>query len=75
MFALRSGLVSRGQFFDQEQMTEIYRAIHGFLSEQGPDSIRQEEKCRQLLAQIKSQIPDLEQRLKEMEGHTFEQSM
>ena len=40
-FALRSGLVSRGQFFDQEQMTEIYRAIHGFLSEQGPDSIQQ----------------------------------
>ena len=74
-FALRSGLVSRGQFFDQEQMTEIYRAVHGFLSEQGPDFIRQEEKCRQLLAQIKSQIPDLEQRLKEMEGHTFEQSM
>ena len=28
-FALRSGLVSRGQFFDQEQMTEIYRAIKG----------------------------------------------
>ena len=25
-FALRSGLVSRRQFFDQEQMTEIYRA-------------------------------------------------
>ena len=72
---MHSGLVSRRQFFDQEQMTEIYRAIHGFLSEQGPDSIRQEEKCRQLLAQIKSQIPDLEQRLKEVEGHTFEQSM
>ena len=34
-FALRSGLVSRGQFFDQEQMTEIYRATR--LQEERPE--------------------------------------
>lgn len=74
-FIVRSGLLLRERLFTQEQLVELYRAVRGFLHEEYPSSCHQEDQCLKLLAQIQVQVPDLDRKLAQEEGQTFEQTM
>lgn len=74
-FTVRSGLLPKERLFTQEQLVELYRAVHGFIHEESPSSCHQEDQCLKLLAKIQVQVPDLERKLAQEEGQTFEQTM
>ena len=64
-FAVRSGLISKAQFFSPEQLTELYRATD-FLLEEGPAP---EEKHLRAIQEARTKIeyvvPDLQDRLEQ----------
>ena len=64
-FAVRSGLISKAQFFSPEQLTELYRATD-FLLEEGPAL---EEKHLRAIQEARTKIeyvvPDLQDRLEQ----------
>ena len=64
-FAVRSGLISKAQFFSLEQLTELYRATD-FLLEEGPAP---EEKHLRAIQEARTKIeyvvPDLQDRLEQ----------
>ena len=64
-FAVRSGLISKGQIFSPEQLTELYRATD-FLLEEGPAP---EEKHLRAIQEARTKIeyvvPDLQDRLEQ----------
>lgn len=74
-FVFRSGLVPKERLFTQEQLMGLYRAVNGFLHAERPSSCRQEDQCLELLAQIRSQVPDLDHCMTQGEGQTVEQTM
>ena len=68
-FAVRSGLISKAQFFSPEQLTELYRATD-FLLEEGPAP---EEKHLRAIQEARTKIeyvvPDLQERLEQRQEH------
>ena len=67
-FAVRSGLISKAQFFSPEQLTELYRATD-FLLEEGPAP---EEKHLRAIQEARTKIeytvPDLQTRLEQTQS-------
>ncbi len=75
-FAIRSGLISRAQFFTQEELTELYRATDYFLEEGPEPDSGQQKALRRARTRIEYIVPDLPARLEQrMEGQMDGPSM
>ena len=74
-FAVRSGLISKAQFFSPEQLTELYRATD-FLLEEGPAP---EEKHLRAIQEARTKIeyvvPDLQSRLEQTQEQGQQMNM
>ena len=71
-FAIRAGLISKQQIFNQEQLIEIYRCCSDTL-DAGFDLTAKQEKCiRGVQEQIAIAAPDALERIREQEQHPME---
>ena len=71
-FAIRAGLISKQQIFNQEQLIEIYRCCSDTL-DAGFDLTAEQEKCiRGIQEQIAIAAPDALDRIREQEQHLME---
>ena len=71
-FAIRAGLISKQQIFNQEQLVEIYRCCSDTL-DAGFDLTAEQEKCiRSVQEQIAIVAPDTLERIREQEQHPME---
>ena len=71
-FAIRAGLISKQQIFNQEQLIEIYRCCSDTL-DAGFDLTAEQEKCiRGVQEQIAIAAPDALDRIREQEQHPME---
>lgn len=71
-FAIRAGLISKQQIFNQEQLIEIYRCCSDTL-DAGFDLTAEQEKCiRGVQEQIAIAAPDALERIREQEQHPME---
>lgn len=71
-FAIRAGLISKHQIFNQEQLIEIYRCCSDTL-DAGFDLTAKQEKCiRGVQEQIAIAAPDALERIREQEQHPME---
>ena len=71
-FAIRAGLISKQQIFNQEQLIEIYRCCSDTL-DAGFDLTAKQEKCiRSVQEQIVIAAPDALERIREQEQHLME---
>lgn len=71
-FAIRAGLISKQQIFNQEQLVEIYRCCSDTL-DAGFDLTAEQEKCiRGVQEQIATAAPDALERIREQEQHPME---
>ena len=71
-FAIRAGLISKQQIFNQEQLIEIYRCCSDTL-DAGFDLTAEQEKCiRSVQEQIAIAAPDALERIREQEQHPME---
>ena len=71
-FAIRAGLISKQQIFNQEQLVEIYRCCSDTL-DTGFDLTAEQEKCiRGVQEQIAIAAPDALNRIREQEQHPME---
>ena len=71
-FAIRAGLISKQQIFNQEQLVEIYRCCSDTL-DAGFDLTAEQEKCiRSVQEQIAIAAPDTLERIREQEQHPME---
>lgn len=71
-FAIRAGLISKQQIFNQEQLIEIYRCCSDTL-DAGFDLTAKQEKCiRGVQEQIAIAAPDVLERIREQEQHPME---
>ena len=71
-FAIRAGLISKQQIFNQEQLIEIYRCCSDTL-DAGFDLTAKQEKCiRGVQEQIAIAAPDALDRIREQEQHLME---
>ena len=71
-FAIRAGLISKQQIFNQEQLVEIYRCCSDTL-DTGFDLTAEQEKCiRGVQEQIATAAPDALERIREQEQHPME---
>ena len=71
-FAIRAGLISKQQIFNQEQLVEIYRCCSETL-DAGFDLTAKQEKCiRSVQEQIVIAAPDALERIREQEQHLME---
>ena len=71
-FAIRAGLISKQQIFNQEQLVEIYRCCSDTL-DAGFDLTAEQEKCiRGIQEQIAIAAPDALDRIREQEQHLME---
>ena len=71
-FAIRAGLISKQQIFNQEQLIEIYRCCSDTL-DAGYDLTAEQEKCiRGVQEQIAIAAPDALERIREQEQHPME---
>ena len=71
-FAIRAGLISKQQIFNQEQLVEIYRCCSDTL-DAGFDLTAKQEKCiRSVQEQIVIAAPDALERIREQEQHLME---
>ncbi len=71
-FAIRAGLISKQQIFNQEQLIEIYRCCSDTL-DAGYDLTAEQEKCiRGVQEQIAIAAPDALNRIREQEQHPME---
>ena len=71
-FAIRAGLISKQQIFNQEQLIEIYRCCSDTL-DAGFDLTAEQEKCiRGVQEQIAIAAPDALNRIREQEQHPME---
>lgn len=71
-FAIRAGLISKQQIFNQEQLIEIYRCCSDTL-DAGYDLTAEQEKCiRGVQEQIAIAAPDALDRIREQEQHLME---
>ena len=71
-FAIRAGLISKQQIFNQEQLIEIYRCCSDTL-DAGFDLTAKQEKCiRGVQEQIATAAPDALERIREQEQHPME---
>ncbi len=62
-FACRSGLVDKDRLFSQEQLTEVYRAVHETLDSGYPATAEREDLLKGVGKQIERAIPDLRERV------------
>lgn len=62
-FAVRSGLIRRGQLFSPEQLTELSRCVQAVLDDQNELTCDQETLLRETQEQIETLVPNLEQRM------------
>ena len=71
-FAIRAGLISKQQIFNQEQLVEIYRCCSDTL-DAGFDLTAEQEKCiRGVQEQIAIAAPGALDRIREQEQHLME---
>lgn len=71
-FAIRAGLISKQQIFNQEQLVEIYRCCSDTL-DAGFDLTAEQEKCiRSVQEQIAIAAPDTLERIREQKQHPME---
>jgi len=61
-FACRSGLVDKDRLFSEEQLTEVYRAVHETL-DSDPITAERENLLKGVGEQIKRAVPDLRERV------------
>lgn len=59
-FATRSGLLPPEQLFSDEQLTEIYRAVHETLDSDYPMTREREQLLKDTAAQIEQAVPNLD---------------
>ncbi len=62
-FAVRSGLIRRGQLFSPEQLTELSRCVQAVLDDQNELTCDQETLLRETQEQIETLVPNLQQRM------------
>ena len=62
-FAVRSGLVDRQRLFSDEQLTELYRCASNELDSNANLTYEQEKSIENIRMQIRSLVPDLDERL------------
>lgn len=62
-FAVRSGLIRRGQLFSPEQLTELSRCVQAVLDDQNELTCDQETLLRETQEQIETLAPNLQQRM------------
>lgn len=76
-FAVRSGLIQKGRYFSDEQLTEMYRCMHDTLDGVYEFTDSQETLISDTCEQIENTVPDLRQRIAQAEEvtHNFEQTM
>ncbi|MDD4510183.1 MAG: hypothetical protein PHY23_04675 [Oscillospiraceae bacterium] len=76
-FAVRSGLIQKGCYFSEEQLTEMYRCMHDMLDGEYELTDNQETLISDTCEQIEKIVPDLRQRIAQTEEvtHNFEQTM
>lgn len=60
-FATRSGLLPPEQLFSDEQLTEIYRAVHETLDSEYPMTREREQLLKDTAAQIEQAVPNLDE--------------
>ena len=71
-FAIRAGLISKQQIFNQEQLVEIYRCCSDTL-DAGFELTAKQEKCiRSVQEQIAIAAPDALERIREQNQHPME---
>ena len=71
-FAIRAGLISKQQIFNQEQLVEIYRCCSDTL-DAGFELTAKQEKCiRSVQEQIAIAAPDALERMREQEQHSLD---
>lgn len=71
-FATRSGLIQEQQLFKDEQLIEIYRCCADTL-DAGFDLTYKQEKCiKSVQEQIESGMPNIMDRIRELDQHTAE---
>ena len=74
-FAIRAGLISKQQIFNQEQLIEIYRCCSDTLDGDFFDLTAEQEKViRSVQQQIEDCVPDLAERIRQQED-AMEQTM
>ena len=67
-FAVRSGLISKAQFFSPEELTQLYRATD-YLLDEGPEPEDGQLKALQTSrTKIEYTVPDLAERLEQSQG-------
>lgn len=74
-FATRSGLVPRGALFTPEQLTEVYRSIHGTLESDSRFTDEGRKLLESAAEQIETAVPDLEVRVAQSEQKELEQGL
>ncbi len=62
-FAVRSGLIDRQRLFSDEQLTELYRCASNELDSNSNLTYEQEKSVGNIRMQIRSLVPDLDERL------------
>ena len=74
-FATRAGLISEHRIFDDPQLIEIYRCCADTL-DAGFDLTYDQEKCiRSVQDQIRKEMPDIMDRIKEQDQHYTDPNM
>ena len=63
-FSVRSGLIKKRQLFSAEQHTQIYRCASNELDNNFNHTYEQEKSIDNIRMQIRSLVPDLDERLK-----------
>ena len=67
-FAVRSGLIRRGQLFSPEQLTELSRCVQAVLDDQNELTCDQETLLRETQEQIETLAPNLQQRMAQVQS-------
>ena len=67
-FAVRAGLVSKHKIFDNDQMKDIYRALHYYRNENEDITIKQDDELKEIMEKIKYALPDAESALEQSSG-------